>query len=245
MKIVFSPKGFDSSAGGGPSPIVDGVPVSLPIPAGAASRTSYADLGLGDEVERTSRGKIGAADLCHHDPMFAGGECIFGQCGAAQSHLEKQGVGPGDWFLFFGLFAGGDGDDSGRHHRLFGWMEVTSVSPLENCDLGERAALEALGHPHALAMHGANDCIWRGPGGVAACADPRLRLTVPGGPLSIWNVPEWLAETGLSYHGREDRWLPDNRLRAVSRGQEFVADVGDRSDAREWLARIIAILSGA
>jgi Nucleotide modification associated domain 3 len=32
MKVVFSRKGFNSSAGGAPSPIIDGRPISLPIP---------------------------------------------------------------------------------------------------------------------------------------------------------------------------------------------------------------------
>ena len=32
MKIILSRKGFDSSSGGGPSPIVDGRCLSLPIP---------------------------------------------------------------------------------------------------------------------------------------------------------------------------------------------------------------------
>ncbi len=106
MKIVFSRKGFDSSAGGGPSPIVEGRPVSLPIPAGTASRTTYGALGLGELASRASRGKLDAGDLCHHDPMFCeNGTCVFGQHSAAQTHLEGQGVGIGDVFVFFGLFA--------------------------------------------------------------------------------------------------------------------------------------------
>jgi glycosyltransferase involved in cell wall biosynthesis len=32
MKVVFGRKGFDSSAGGAPSPIIDGKLISLPIP---------------------------------------------------------------------------------------------------------------------------------------------------------------------------------------------------------------------
>ena len=46
MRIVFSRKGFDSAAGGGVSPIIAGQPVSLPIPSGGWSSTTYADLGL-------------------------------------------------------------------------------------------------------------------------------------------------------------------------------------------------------
>ncbi len=110
MRIVFSRKGFDSSAGGGPSPIVAGPdgharPISLPIPdTKGLSRTTYGDLGLGDHAARASRGRLGARDLCHHDPLFLEDKtCLFGQTGAAQTHLERQGVGVGDVFVFFGL----------------------------------------------------------------------------------------------------------------------------------------------
>ena len=67
-----------------------------------------------------------------------------------------------------------------------------------------------------------------------------LRLTVPGGPLTLWERPAWLKPGGLSYHDRRDRWLRGGRLRSVARGQEFVADVGRRKAPREWLTRVIA-----
>lgn len=104
MRIIFSRKGFDSSAGRTPSPIVEGRPLSLPIPTSRRSTTSYGDLGLGDPVQAT-QGRISATDLCHHDPLFDEDRCCFGQCAAAQGHLEKQGVTVGDVVLFFGLFS--------------------------------------------------------------------------------------------------------------------------------------------
>lgn len=240
MRIVFSRKGFDSSAGGGPSPIVDGRPISLPIPAGAASAVTYGDLGLGDLADRASRGKLGAGDACHHDPMFRDdGTCIFGQCGAAQTHLERQGVGLGDVFVFFGLFA--DEHSGERHHRIFGYLRADEIISLAG---GVPADLIDMGHPHALAMHHKNDCIWRGEGRTARRASDALRLTVPEGPPSLWNRPDWLKQGGLSYHDRADRWLRakdgQRRLRSVARGQEFVADIGRRKAPRSWLEGIIA-----
>lgn len=243
MKIVFSRKGFDSSAGGGPSPIVAGQPLSLPIPAGAASTTTYGDLGLGEHAAKASRGKLGADDLCHHDPMFLGAEtgrgtCVFGQCGAAQTHLERQGVGLGDVFVFFGLFE--EAETGEPHHRIFGYLKVEEIVPLAG---GAPDWAVRLGHPHALAMHHKNDAIWRGEGQVAARASNALRLTVPGGPPSLWHCPDWLKRGGLSYHDRPDRWLRgakgQRRLRSVARGQEFVADIGRRAAPREWLERVI------
>ncbi|MFU7527603.1 hypothetical protein [Qipengyuania sp. ASV99] len=238
MRIIFSRKGFDSSAGGGPSPIVDGRPISLPIPAGAASRTTYRDLGLGDHAARASRERIGADDLCHHDPMFRpDGTCLFGQCGAAQTHLERQGVGVGDAFVFFGLFA--DEYTGERHHRIFGYLRVDDEIPLA---AGAPADLVELAHPHALAMHSHNDVIWRGEGCTAGRASDALRLTVPGGPPSLWARPEWLRQGELSYHGRADRWLDGGRLKSAARGQEFVANIGQRQGPRKWLTQIIAAI---
>lgn len=236
MRIIFSRKGFDSSSGGAPSPIVDGVPVSLPIPAGAASATSYNSIGLGELVEQVTRGRITGRDPCHHDPMFDGSECLFGQCGAAQTHLVNQGVGLGDVFVFFGLFR--EEATGEPHHRIFGLMDIERVIDLTDCSAGDRAEMEGLGHPHALTMHARNDVIYRGQGSMAKSAAPELRLTVPGGPPSLWAIPDWLRETGLSYHDQPDRWRPGSRLQSVARGQEFVADIGALTAPRDWLDQV-------
>ncbi|MGB3797360.1 MAG: hypothetical protein WA957_13785 [Alteraurantiacibacter sp.] len=242
MRTVFSRKGFDSSAGGGPSPIVDGRPLSLPIPAnGGLSRTSYTNLGLGEHAALASRGRVKAADLCHHDPMFLSGKrAVLGQCGAAQTHLERQGVGMGDCFIFFGLFR----EDGGRpHHRIFAYLQIEEVLPLADAPSARLEELAAVGVPHAIGLHAANDTAYIGTGQVAQQAGDALRLSVPEGPPSLWQVPQWLFETGLSYHHREDRWREDGQLQSVSRGQEFVADIGDRADAHAWLEDVIAQIS--
>ncbi|MFB0612832.1 Nmad3 family putative nucleotide modification protein [Aurantiacibacter poecillastricola] len=239
MRMVFSRKGFDTSAGGGPSPIRDGRPISLPIPAsGELSSTRFADLGLGEDVAMASRGKLAAGDLCHHDPMFlADGRAILGQCGAAQTHLKRQGVGVGDVFVFFGLFR----EEGARpHHRIFGYLRVEEVLALADAPSGRIAELAALGVPHAIGLHAANDTVYLGVGRTANCASEALRLTVAEGPPSLWQVPVWLRETGLTYHHREDRWHDDGRLQSVARGQEFVANIEGRADARLWLEAIIA-----
>ena len=237
MRVIFSRKGFDTSAGGGPSPIVDGVPVSLPIPdTKGFSRTTYGDLGLGERAARASRGRLNAGDLCHHDPMFLDdGTCVFGQTCAAQTHLERQGVGVGDVFVFFGLFA--EEATGEPHHRIFGYLRVEALIALRE---GAPKEMLDLAHPHALGMHGANDVIWSGEGRTARHASEALRLTVPGGPPSLWQRPHWLKRGGLSYHDRADRWIRGGRLKSVARGQEFVADIGRREAPRHWLEGIIA-----
>lgn len=241
MRIVLSRKGFDSASGGGPSPIVDGRPVTLPIPAGAASATTYGDLGLGALAARASRGRLGPGSLCHHDPMvLPDGTALLGQCGAAQTHLARGHVGPGDLFVFFGLFCA---EGEPPHHRIFGYLAVEEVVPLADAAEPLLEDLRTLGFPHALGLHAANDTLYRGRGALAQRAGAALRLTVPEGPPSLWQVPAWLRECGLTYHAREDRWLAGDRLQSVARGQEFITDVGNRADARAWAARVIAAIA--
>lgn len=69
MKIVLSRKGFDSSAGGCPSPILpDGQLLSLPIPD-TLSPTRYADLGLPSGLlDDLTRGRIELNHGAHLDP---------------------------------------------------------------------------------------------------------------------------------------------------------------------------------
>ena len=239
MRIVFSRKGFDSASGGGPSPIVEGRPVSLPIPAGEGRPgIPYGELGLAEHVVAHGHG---ADTLAHHDPMFLeDGTCLFGQYGAAQTHLENRGVGEGDVFLFFGLFREGR---ERPHHRIFGWLRVEEMVRLADCGEARREALARLRHPHALAMHSGNDTVWCGPGGTALKAHEELRLSLPDGPPSLWHIPRWLEQTGLSYHDRADRWHGKGVLQSVARGQEFVADVGRRQAPREWVQRIVRLIA--
>ena len=243
VKLIFSRKGFDGGSGGGPSPIIEGCPVSLPIPSGWSSRLTYADLGLGALVREASKGRIPSRMNCHYDPMFEDGRCAFGQVGAAQSHLAGQQAGrPGDVFLFFGLFAEPGGKP---HHRMFGYLEVE-----ERIELGPNPGAERQPrgfsrlHPHVLGQWAANNCLYVGPGLAAKTADAQLRLTAPDLSASVWEVPPWVRQAGLTYHGRAERWLSVTRLRTVGRGQEFVCAL-DRlpakklNDAERWIRSII------
>jgi len=233
MRVVLSRKGFDMGSGGAPSPIADGRPVSLPIPTRRRSVTNYDDLGFGDIVEHVTRGRIARDHLCHEDPMFANGECLFGQCGAAQAHLCNQGVSLGDFILFFGLFA--EEETGERHHRFFAYVRIDEIIAPPNGRLG---ALDRP-HPHTLGEWNDNNTIYRGAGEVAKRDRPSLRLTQPGGPLRHWIVPAWLEAAGLSYHRKPERWLAAERLEIVARGQEFVTDIGDDPAAHEWLNRTV------
>ncbi len=236
MRIVFSRKGFDSSYGGAPSPIIDGRPVSLPIPASRGESTTYKSLGLDDPVNEATRGKLGDS-TCHDDPMFSDGRCWLGQFGAAQGHLRKNAVGPGDVFLFFGLFAEpGTGE---RHHRIFGYMEVACHGSPDDVQSHADWQEPHRAHPHLSGEWEPNNCLYFGKGHTAAKSSDALRLTRPGGPLNRWIVPEWLRDHGLTYHAKPERWIGDTELDSAKRGQEFVCDIGDAKEPRRWLNKII------
>ena len=245
MKIVFSRKGFDSAAGRAPSPIIDGCPISIPIPATAMDRaeTTYSDLGLGDIVERITRCRITGDERCHDDPMFENGRCAFGQNGRAQRHLDNNGVGVGDVFLFFGWFSKAVRADG--HHRVFGYLKVEEVKRLgaASTPLDRPRGFSRL-HPHTVGSWNCNNTIYTGPGATAVSDAPGLRLSVPTGPMSRWKVPSWLCDAGLTYHGKSTVWRPDDTLQTVGRGQEFVTEIAGRPEAEEWLQGILAMIAG-
>jgi hypothetical protein len=81
---------------------------------------------------------------CHLDPdirieAIARESCwkgIFGQIGAAQSHLKNQSVGVGDLFLYFGWFRRTilvdgklrfDPKDRNGRHIIYGYLQVGEV----------------------------------------------------------------------------------------------------------------------
>lgn len=76
----------------------------------------------------------------------------------------------------------------------------------------------------------------------AASAHEVLRLTRAAGPLSRWAVPPWLGRLGLSYHSKPTRWVGENELNAVARGQEFVCDIGDDPAAHGWVESVIKLI---
>lgn len=125
MKIILSRKGFDSEAGGYPSPLFidEKYHVSLPIPEDIDGNSidtgitysdiylkegnTYADvmdsLGIKGFEKRYVHldPDVNASTKKNRDAAWRG---IFGQCSTSQSHLANQKVEEGDLFLFFGWF---------------------------------------------------------------------------------------------------------------------------------------------
>jgi len=152
MKLIFSRKGFDSSLGKVPSPILpDGRMIFLPIPSrNANSNIRYQELtvdefNLGDMVHDLTKGRISSGDRVHLDPDLnatylerkLGWRPLFGQAGAAQGHLLNQNVKPGDIFIFFGWFQESQFVDnvlmykreSPGIHTIFGWLQIDETIP--------------------------------------------------------------------------------------------------------------------
>lgn len=279
MKLILSRKGFDSAHGGCPSPILDGqLLCPLPIPD-AGAPTPYGEISsfhgsaIAQIVEDLTDGRVGRGDGAHLDPDLrrdataraAGWRPIFGQAGAAQSHLASHGIGRGDLFLFFGCFRRAERiggalrfvRSAPKLHVIFGWLQVGSVIRATG---GLAAKIPwADGHPHLAApdryknntLYFASDRlsslgIDAGGGGVFQRLAPELILTQtdPYANCSVWRLPRWFHPGGrapLSYHSRANRWTDcatSVRVQSAYPGQEFVLDVGQYPEARAWLRSI-------
>lgn len=151
MKLILSRKGFDSSAGGFPSPIFpDGRMLSLPIPD-KQGPTLYCDIdtdwgSMADLLTQLSGKTHWAHTPAHIDPDLVraslprkrGWRPTLGQTGAAQSHLRNQGVDIGDVFVFFGLFKPVTQTPSGwrftkapARHVIWGWLQVGKIHSID------------------------------------------------------------------------------------------------------------------
>jgi hypothetical protein len=179
--IILSRKGFDSSTGGIPSPILPGGELfSFPIPDDQAPATygqidafgrTASDL-LTDLTGRPNVGPHSWAGIgAHLDPDLRaasvsrspGWRPLFGQSRAAQRHLANNNIASGDLFLFFGWFRKTTldngtlrfltGREGGRDlHVIFGWLEIGTIWPLGAG--GVRTPLWAQNHPHVRTRHG-------------------------------------------------------------------------------------------
>jgi len=280
VKIILSRKGFDSSAGGVASPLFpDGTLLSLPIPDRNGTVT-YGDLcwgeqQLGDLVESLTHGRIERQTRAHLDPDLYPSICtrplawrpLFGQDGAAQSHLANQGVGVGDLFLFFGWFRAVE-CIHGQHrfvknapdlHILYGWLQVGAV--LTGVQLATEAPVWAATHPHCVGGRGVRNTLYVASdrltlnGAVTALPGagyfPNYRdshcLTAPGRLRTQWRLPRWFyphtAQPPLSYHTDRSCWSCDDDfayLRSAMRGQEFVLDTQHYPEAIAWVNSLLS-----
>lgn len=204
----------------------------MPIPEARSDKHSlrYGDIeqpgiALAQVVSDLSRGRVLPSHLVHLDPDLnpasrdrpPGWRPSFGQSGAAERHLQNQGVGPGDLFLFFGWFRQveqlpGQARCQYRYvptaphlHVLFGWLQIAA-----RIDLHQPSQIPPwLGpHPHAQGQpYAAADAIYIAReqlqlpglpqlgalpgGGLFPQFHPALQLTAPGQRRSLWQLPGW------------------------------------------------------
>lgn len=256
MKLIFSRKGMDSAAGGLASPILpDGRLLSLPIPGDHAFRLSdwpAPGWDLEALVHDLSGGRINAQLPVHADPQLIAppGEretwrAALGQHGAAESHLQAQGVSAGDCFLFYGWFRQVE-LHKGRWryvpaapnlHVLFGWLRVGKMLDANDAVQRESCLRQfplLAKHPHiadweqytkrANRIYLADQSLrlqGRDFGGAGHWSHLSLRrvLTWPGQNRSLWRLPAWMApEKGsrLSAHEKPERWQMSGRFAQLS-----------------------------
>jgi len=144
MKIILSRKGFDSSTGGFPSPIIvdngdleDGKLLSLPIPVPVTEKQKkknekgisynklrYNGISLSTIIQQLTNGRF-TYKQAHLDPDLCeerfinredkkNWQPVFGQQNGAQTYLENRDVREGDLFLFFGWFRQAKADNNGE-----------------------------------------------------------------------------------------------------------------------------------
>lgn len=264
MQVILSRKGFDSSYGGCPSPILpDGTMVSMPIPSGH-DINEYMDLqfpggGTYYDAWNVLKPKGNKVPTCHLDPDIRRGirrECAgwkptFGQCDAAQGHLLNKGIAIGDLFLFFGWFRRAeyvDGrlkyvKDAPRIHAIYGYMQIGSIltgAEVQKCPW----------HPHSKYSN-TNNTIYVAsetlkiegkecglPGAGVLDYSEELVLTAPGLSQSKWKLIDVLADKSisLSYHDK-GKCAKERYFQSTARGQEFVFDESHK--VNEWAKSII------
>jgi hypothetical protein len=200
-------------------------------------------------------------------PRARGWHPIFGQANAAASHLASNKVGAGDLLLFFGCFRETTGagpaisyvPSAPNLHAIFGWMQVGAVHSMN--DQVIEAIPWARAHPHfverdryrnntvyaasetldslALSMPGA---------GTFDRIRPELILTQrePYLGRSTWRLPAFFEPRGrspLTYHSKASRWTLNGasvQLQTVGRGQEFVLDIDQYPEVKDWLRILLS-----
>lgn len=268
MKIILSRKGFDSENGKFPSMILpSGMLLSLPIPH-QGDRTLFSELTCEGVSVLNLMHQLGMTEFntetkCHLDPdinadMIArpkGWKGAFGQMGGAQGHLENNGVGIGDLFLFFGWFRKTEEDNRsmlryvGPHiHLIYGYLQIGEILKVTNSTSLPDWLID---HPHTNRekyLHlqgGSNNTIYvatdeltflKGiPGYGCFKFHPKLVLTKPGESRTRWDLPKEFQGLKITYHS-DSSWK-DGYFQSAAKGQEFVIE--DSPIAEKWGKAII------
>ena len=267
MKVILSRKGMDSTAGGIASPILpDGTLLSLPIPDDT-SKKPYEDFGykgrsLREIIQQISpRFNFDKKYNCHLDPdiydeMEGRGEnwkAAFGQHDISAMHLDKNKVGVGDIFLFYGMYRETECRKNGTLkyvpnapvlHIIYGYMKVREI-------LTDSQEIESLypWHPHSKMTNFPHNRLYLPEEYGTFKYDERLVLTKKDQNCRrLWALPEFFAESGISIS-----WQGENRpvlkegyaeLNSSRRGQEFVIEASSvdlEKKLFDWVDELIRV----
>ncbi len=252
MKVILSRKGMDSGFCQMPSPILpDGTLLSLPIPDDSTTGAQYAQLAYKGKsyltIIQELTGKASPNGHCHLDPDLRkevierpdGWIAAYGQCSQSGKHLDNQGVGVGDLFLFFGWFRQTEFDGEGKLryvknapdlHIIFGYLRIGDI--LNSQDMDRICPW----HPHSHQdwqnnrLYLAADKVmpdWDMPGyGVLPYHQKRILTSGGQQKRSVWSLPYFFQanDVKMSYHPNAKFSLNGSSvsMQSVGRGQEFV-----------------------
>ena len=242
--LVISRKGFDSTAGGRASPILEnGEIFSVPIPQKKQSPFRYRDLRFNDLAGQDILNLIGAKsisdkDFCHVDPLFSEKKGIFGQAGGAQGELDNYGIERGDLFLFFG------------------WLQVEKIIKGNN-EILNYLSNDGLTHPHGTKdeTQYKNNTIYvasknltfsdrvrdlKGHGRFKKTAQ-ELILTEKDKTRSRWRFPqEYFSDTRNLFRNRL-KWKDRKNclVNCMGIGQEFILNAHDNPSVIDWASHLI------
>ena len=259
-RIILSRKGFDSSAGGAASPILNNKDIfSIPIPWKYKTNQRYKDVIIqkkhASELLKITKTKVTPESYCHLDPDLSKDRGLFGQHNAAQTELCNAGVGVGDLFLFFGWFK--NYYEKIDMHHIFGWLQVGQILVGDE-SIKKFLAKKGFSHPHGQFQKneqsknntlyiGSNDLIINDDRyskmgyGFFSKSRKDLILTENGKSRSHWKLP-------TKYFGNAEHlfinrlsWLDSEKctLQCKGQGQEYILDVKKNKRVKDWAINLI------
>jgi len=181
----------------------------------------------------------------------------FGQVGAAQTHLDKQGIKKGSLFIFFSRFVPTNTQRSNLEkgvYFIYGWLKVGKI--IKRFEDIEDARLKQY-HPHATkkyytkhsnnTIYLADEFLFEG-SSIPGCGyfnrlDKKLLLTSQHDDIpSKWELPLFFNRHKPTYFTKDvSKWRihPDKNtcmVKSPARGQEFVFEESPEFD--DWFRNL-------
>ena len=259
MKVILSRKGFDSAAGGIPSPILDHQLISLPIPR-AYSGDDYRNLSFTYQGEHFNYAKL-LKDLnvnfyseCHLDPDLIRGvksraaawQPALGQAGNAAAELLEVEVG--DLFLFFGNFRQATYSEgrfqfvkgSPEMHVIWGYLKVEAIYDQKQIEKGQiHETLQY--HPHVREVdfhqksHNLVFASSEAESGIFQFSKQHILSNLDQKP---YKKSFWRALPFLQPQSKRIKKVKNGLWNSGGRGQEFICKIKKQKQFDAWLNQL-------